>query len=307
MNIRADIIQNAVDAISLGSLYALGALGVGLIFGIMRLLNFAHGDLITIGGYSLIVPSSATVATAFIAKWPTPLLVFAVLIIVAIAALVTEAIVFRPMRNSQPAVLLIGSFAVSFFLQNLILMIYTSRAKTINLWQGLDNAIEIGGVRIAAIELVTILTTVVLVTVLAAFMTRTVYGVQIRAASEDFRMARLLGVKANRVIAVAFAISGVLAGVVSLLLVAQQGVLFYRMGTPIVIYAFVATIIGGMGSLVGAALGGFVLGIVTVILQVFLPDNVRGARDVFVFAVVILVLLVRPKGLIAGRIAQERA
>ena len=307
MSIWADIIQNAVDAISLGSLYALGALGVGLIFGIMRLLNFAHGDLITIGGYSLIIPSSASVATAFIGNWPTPLLVFAVLIIVAISALVTEAIVFRPMRNSQPAVLLIGSFAVSFFLQSLVLMIYTGRAKTINLWQGLNDAIEIGGVRIAVIELVTILTTLVLVVALGAFMTRTVYGVQIRAASEDFRMARLLGVKANRVIAVAFAISGVLAGVVSLLLVAQQGVLFYRMGTPIVVYAFVATIIGGMGSLVGAVLGGFVLGVVSVILQAFLPVDIRGARDVFVFAFVILVFFVRPNGLITSRIAQERA
>ena len=306
MNSLAGWVQNAVDAVSLGSLYALGALGVGLIFGIMRLLNFAHGDLITIGGYSLIVPSSATVATAFIANWPTPLLVFAVLAIVAIAALMTEAIVFRPLRNSQPTVMLIGSFAVSFFLQNLILMIYTGRAKTVDLWPGLNAAIEFGGVRIAAIEVVTIATTIALVAALGFFMTQTSYGIYIRAASEDFRMARLLGVRANRVIALAFAISGVLAGVVSLLLVAQQGVLFYRMGTPIVIYAFVATIVGGMGSLVGAALGGFMLGIVSVILQVILPEEIRGARDVFVFAFVILILFVRPRGLITSRVAQER-
>jgi branched-chain amino acid transport system permease protein len=306
VNSLAGWVQNAVDAVSLGSLYALGALGVGLIFGIMRLLNFAHGDLITIGGYSLIVPSSATVATAFIANWPTPLLVFAVLAIVAIAALMTEAIVFRPLRNSQPTVMLIGSFAVSFFLQNLILMIYTGRAKTVDLWPGLNAAIEFGGVRIAAIEVVTIATTIALVAALGFFMTQTSYGIYIRAASEDFRMARLLGVRANRVIALAFAISGVLAGVVSLLLVAQQGVLFYRMGTPIVIYAFVATIVGGMGSLVGAALGGFMLGIVSVILQVILPEEIRGARDVFVFAFVILILFVRPRGLITSRVAQER-
>jgi branched-chain amino acid transport system permease protein len=302
----SDVIQVAVDATSLGSLYALAALGIGLIFGIMRLLNFAHGDLITIGGYALIVPSSAAVATAFIANWPVPFLVFGVVLVVVAFALATEAIVFRPMRNSQPTVLLIGSFAVSYFLQHLIILIYTGRAKTVNLWPGLNDPVNVLGVHIAAIELVTIPVTILLAAALALFMTRTSYGVQMRAASEDFRMARLLGVRANRVVALAFVISGALASVVSLLLVARQGVLVYRLGTPVVIYAFVATIIGGMGSLVGAAVGGFVLGVASVILQVFLPDGMGPSRDVFLFGFVIVLLFVRPQGLIPSRILKER-
>ena len=300
------VFQVMVDAISLGSLYALAALGIGLIFGIMRLINFAHGDFMTIGAYSLIVPSSAAIATAFIGTWWTPFMVAAVIIIVMILALVTEAVVFRPMRNAHPAVLLIGSFAVSFFLQNTVLLVYTSRPKTINIWSGLGDAVEIFGIRTAALEFVTIGATIALLVGLALFMKRTTYGTQMRASAEDFVMARLLGVKADRVIAMAFAISGLLAGVIALFMVARQGYLFYRMGVPIVIFAFVATIIGGMGSLVGAALGGFLLGAVTIFLQVVLPDDIKEARDAFAFAVVVLILLFRPEGLIAGRITAER-
>jgi branched-chain amino acid transport system permease protein len=301
-----DIIQVAVDAASLGSLYALAALGIGLIYGILRLLNFAHGDLIMIGGYSLIVPSAAAVATAFLADWPIPLLVLAVIGVVVLFALAIEAIVFRPLRHAQPPVLLIGSFAVSYFLQHFVLLVYTGRSKTVDLWPNLSNAVELAGVRIAAIDLLTVGVTVALLSALAVFMTKTKYGAQMRAAAEDFRMARLLGVRANRVIALAFVISGALAAVVSLLLVARQGYLFYRLGVPIVIFAFIATVIGGMGSLVGAALGGFVLGVVSVALQVILPNELRGARDIFVFAFVILVLFLRPQGLITSRVVAER-
>ncbi len=300
------VFQIIVDAVSLGSLYALAALGIGLIFGIMRLINFAHGDFITIGAYSLIVPSSAAFATSFIGTWWTPFMVAAVILIVMGFALGTEAVVFRPMRNANPAVLLIGSFAVSFFLQNTVMMIYTSRPKSVNIWSGLGEAVEVFGVRTAALEFVVIGTTIVLLTALTLFMTRTSYGIQMRASSENFMMARLLGVKADRVIAMAFAISGVLAAVISLFMVARQGYLFYRMGVPIVIFAFVATIIGGMGSLVGAALGGFLLGIITTVFQVILPEEIREARDAFAFAIVVLILLFRPQGLIAGRVTPER-
>lgn len=300
------VFQVVVDAISLGSLYALAALGIGLIFGIMRLINFAHGDFITIGAYSLIVPSSAALATTFIGTWSTPLMVAAVVLIVMGFALATEAVVFRPMRNAHPAVLLIGSFAVSFFLQNAVLMVYTSRPKSVNIWSELGEAVEIFGIHTAPLEFVTIGVTIVLLIGLALFITRTTYGTQMRAASEDFAMARLLGVKADRVIAMAFAISGILAAVIALFMVARQGYLFYRMGVPIVIFAFVATIIGGMGSLVGAALGGFLLGTLTTVLQVVLPDDIKEARDAFAFTIVVLILLLRPEGLIAGRVTAER-
>ena len=140
---------------------------------------------------------------------------------------------------------------------------------------------------------------------LMAFLRYTPMGVAIRAASEDFRMARLLGVRANRVIAVAFAISGFLAAVVSLLLVAQTGVLSFHMGIPLVLFAFVATVVGGMGSLAGAVLGGFVVGVASVVFQTALPIELRPNRDVFVYGMVLLILLLRPRGLVKVKSIEE--
>lgn len=299
-------LQHLIDAISLGSLYALAALGVGLIFGVMRLINFAHGDFMMVGAYALIVPSTAIIATPLIGGWPAPVMIVSILAIVVVLALVTERIVFRPLRQADPATLLIGSFAVSFFLQHLVLVVYSGRPKAIDILSGLNEQVFVSGLRIPKLEIATIVITFVLLSSLALFLKRTTFGLQIRAASEDFDMARLLGVRANTVIAMAFAISGLLAGVVSLLLVTQSGVLHFGMGVQLVLFAFIATVIGGMGSLPGAALGGFLVGTVSVALQVLLPFELRLNRDAFVFLMVIIVLLVRPGGLLQGRAAKER-
>jgi branched-chain amino acid transport system permease protein len=154
---------------------------------------------------------------------------------------------------------------------------------------------------------VTIVVTLALLVLLAVFLRRTPMGVAMRAASEDFRMARLLGVRANRVIAVAFAISGFLAAATSFLLVAQTGTLSYHMGVSLVLFGFVATVIGGMGSLVGAVIGGFAVGIVSVLFQVALPIAWRPNRDVWVYGMILLVLLLRPSGLIKVKSIEERA
>jgi len=302
-----NIIQVAVDALALGSIYALTALGIGLIFGVMRLINFAHGDLIMAGGYALIVPSSAAATTLFIGTWPTPLLVAGVTAIVVLLALAAERIAFRPLRRAAPSVLLITSFAVSYFLQNAVIMIYGGRPKAVNLWQGLMEPILVAGVRIPKLQIVTIAVTLVLLVLLVLFLKRTALGVAMRAASEDFRMARLLGVRANLVIAVAFAMSGVLAAAVSFLIVSQNGVLSYHMGVPLVLFAFVATVVGGMGSIVGAVLGGFVVGVASVVFQVVLPIEWRPNRDVWVYGMILLVLLLRPTGLVRVRSIEERA
>src|SRR5215472_8668902 len=216
-------IQVAVDALSLGSLYALGALGIGLIFGVMRLINFAHGDLITIGAYSLIVPSSAAIPTLFIGDFPWPLLVLGVVTVVVVAALAMERIVFRPIRGADPATLLIASFSLSYFLQYTMLLIYGGRPKGVDVGSALTKQIEFGSVAIAKLDIVTITATIGLMAVLAGFMKWTSIGIQIRAATQDFRMARMLGVRANAVIAGAFAVSGVLAGIVSMLLISRVG------------------------------------------------------------------------------------
>lgn len=301
------VIQNVIDALSLGSLYALTALGIGLIFGIMRLINFAHGDLIMVGGYSLIVPSSAVVATLFVGEWPAPALVGAVCLIVVLFAIACERFAFRPLRAANPSVLLISSFALSFFLQNLVLMVYGGRPKGVELWSALAEPILIGQeIRLPLLQIVIIAVTFALLALLVLFLKRTAIGRQMRAASEDFMMARFLGVRANRVIAAAFAISGFLAAVVSLLFVVQSGVLKYDMGVPLVLAAFVATVIGGMGSLVGAVLGGFIVGAASVFFQIVLPADMRLNRDAWVFGLILVILLLRPSGLVRVKSVQER-
>jgi branched-chain amino acid transport system permease protein len=156
------------------------------------------------------------------------------------------------------------------------------------------------------LQIAAILLTLILLTVLALFFRHSTIGVQMRAAAEDFTMARLVGVRANRVIAAAFAISGVLASIVSLYLVAQTGSVSYKMGINMVLIAFVASVIGGMGSLIGAALGGFLVGLVSVSLQAYLPVDLRPYRDAFVFLAFIAFLLWRPQGLMTRRADMER-
>lgn len=301
-----DFLQNLIDALSLGSLYALVALGIGLLFGILRLVNFAHGDFITLGAYALIVPSSNVVASMFIGSWYWALLIPAVCAIVIIVALATDVLVFRPLRSTSAPTLMIASFAVSYMIQNGILMVYGARPKSANLWPGLDTQIMAGGLRIPLLDVVTIVTTLALMGLLTLFLFRTRWGVQMRAAAEDFRMAQYLGVRGNFVIGMAFAVSGVLAAAVSLLFLAQTGSLSNVMGVPLALFAFVAVVVGGMGSLPGAVAGGFLVGFVVTMLQAYLPSDLRVFRDAFAFAFVILVLLVRPAGLIPSRTIQER-
>jgi len=301
-----EIAQIAIDALSLASLYMLVALGIGLIFGVLRLINFAQGDFIAIGAYALIVPSAAVATTLFIGAWPWPLMVGAIVAIVMLAAIVTERIVFRPMRKADPTTLLIASFAISYFLQNTFLLVYGGRPKGVDVGAGLSDQYVVAGLRIQKLDVLTVVVTAALLLALVAFLKKTSIGIKIRAASEDFGMARLLGVRADGVIAVAFALSGLLAGIVSLLYVARSGVLFPRMGLPLVLFGFVATVVGGMGTLVGAAVGGFLIGAISAVLQAILPASLGNLRDAFVFALVIAILLLRPHGVVRVRASRER-
>ncbi len=299
-------IQNLIDAVALGSIYALVALGVGLLFGILRLINFAHGDYITIGAYALIVPSADVTARLLIGDWPWPVLIPTICLIVVIAALLTDAAVFRPLRRATSPTLMIASFAVSYIIQNGVLMAYGSRPKSVDLWSGANSQVFIGDLRVPMLQLITLAVTLVLMIAVTLFLRRTSYGIQMRAAAEDFRMAQYLGVRGNVVIGIAFALSGILAGVVSLLYTTQSGSLSHVMGVPLALFAFVAVVVGGMGSLVGAVVGGFVIGIIVTMLQAYLPPDLRAFRDAFAFAFVILVLLVRPAGLVPSRSTFER-
>jgi branched-chain amino acid transport system permease protein len=301
-------VQLMVDALSLGSQYALVALGIGLIFGIMRMINFAQGDLIMLGAYALVVPTTADVAPPLIGKLPALVLIVAIIAITAGAGVLTERFAFRPLRRREAdgATLLISSFAVGYLLQSIVLFVHTGRPKSVNIFADLTRQIDMGGVRVALVDVVTICVTALLLLAMVVFLRRLRWGIEIRAATEDFVMARILGVRADAVIALAFAIAGGLAGILSLLYVAKTGVLDFRMGVPLAIAGFVGTVIGGMGSLVGAVLGGLFLGVASSLLQALLPEMLRPGRDAFLYGLVIFVLLVRPQGLFAGRNAGER-
>jgi branched-chain amino acid transport system permease protein len=290
------LVQIAVDAVSVGSLYALTALGIGLIFGVMRLINFAHGELITLAAYTLLA----------LYGMPVPVMIFGAVVVAVLIALLTERAAFRPLRNADPTTLLISSFAVSFFLQKLLILVVGSRLKGLDFLPSLGRQTELFGTRLQLLQIVTIVVGIVLLVALTWFLKATRLGLHMRAAAEDFRMARVLGVRANNVIAVAFALSGLLAAAVSCLIVVQTGVVQPRMGVQLVIIAFVGTVIGGLGSLPGAALGGFLVGAGSILLQALLPPDLRAFREAFVFIAVIAILLFRPQGLIPARGLRER-
>jgi branched-chain amino acid transport system permease protein len=290
------VIQNIIDALALGSLYALFALGVALIFGIMRLVNFAHGELIMAGAYAVVL----------IGDVPLVVKVVATIVVAVVLALGMDRIAMRPVRDSDPTTLLITSFAVSYLLQNLAIVVFGSTAKSGQVSVALTKTFEVGSLSIQKLDIVTVVVTLLLLAGLALFLNRTPIGVQMRAAAENFKMARLLGVPANRVIAMAFGISGVLAGIAAILLVAQTGSVTPTMGLTPVLFAFMAAVLGGLGSLQGAVIGGFLLGGASVALQALLPLDVREYRDAFLFGAVLLVLVLRPQGLIVPRTAVNR-
>ena len=289
-------VQHVIDIVSVGGLFAMMALGIGLIFGIMRLINFAHGELVMIGGY----------AAWLVVAMPSPFVLAFSLAVVVLLALGMERVAFRPLRQATPATLLVASFAVSYFLQNILVMTIGARPKPFTFAEGLTQNLEIGALRVPLLQLVTIVLTIAVLALVVVFLKRTAMGILMRAASQDFRMARLCGVRVNLVIAAAFVMSGVLAWVVSLVYSIQTGQLSPEMGVRPALIGFVATVIGGLGSLPGAALGGFVVGGLTVLLQITLPPELRDFRDAFLFGLVLLVLLFRPRGLLAVKAEMER-
>jgi branched-chain amino acid transport system permease protein len=202
---------------------------------------------------------------------------------------------------------MIASFALSYFLQNLAMATMGGFAKSLNALPMLVKPITVFALRVPTSNVITIGVTVGVLIALTLFLQRTSLGVQMRAAAEDVITAQLLGVKTNRVVASAFAISGLLAGIVSLLFIGQLGLVWHGVGIEPLIVAFVAVVLGGMGSLPGAALGGFIVGVLQTSFQTALPTTLAGYRQAFVFAVVIFFLLIRPQGILPPRSAGRRA
>jgi len=288
-----------VNILSLGSLYAMLALGLVIVYGILRLVNFAYGELLMIGGYTLYLLTGFS---------PLPWLIVAVLAVIAgmFTSLLTELVAFRPVRENSLTAMLITSFAVSTLLQNAALLIISPRARAVRLPALFSESLEIGGADIPWRNILTILTCAILLVLLVLLLKRTVLGIALRAAADNFRMTRMLGVPANTVISAAFAISGIMAGTVSIFWIGRIASVTPTIGAPPLLVAFVATVIGGMRSLEGAVVGGFVYAIVISLLGVLLPPDLLEFREAFMFAIVIIILLFRPQGLISSRTSVER-
>lgn len=286
-------LQQLLNALSLGGTYALLALGLAVVFSIIGLINFAHGELMTVTGYGV----------CFATAWglPFPVAMVAGLAVAIAAALMMERIAFRPVRGASGTTLLLTSFAVSAILRVLFQNLISARPIPVQIPVSLSGVITIGSLHLGMIQSISIAITLAMLLGLNLFLHRTMSGRAMRAAAEDFAVLRLMGIRANSVVAIAFAISGLLAGVAGVLWVAQRGSVDPLMGALPVLKAFIAAIIGGLGSLSGAVAGGFLLGFIEVILQAYLPENLMPYRDAFAIFLVIAVLLFRPQGLLARK------
>lgn len=286
-------LQVIVDILSLGSLYALMALGLVIVYGILRLVNFAYGELIMVAGYVLYLLSPS----------PLPWIVMAVVAVLAavLTSYMTERIAFRPVRERSLTAMLITSFAVGTLLQNAALLLVSPRARLVPVPDIFSETIAFGSTTMPVRNLLAIAVTVLLLGGLTLLLKKTVLGIALRAAADKFTMTRMLGVPANLLIGAAFAISGLLAGVVALFWLGRIASVTPTIGLMPLLIAFIATVIGGMRSLVGAVVGGYVLGIMTVAINLLLPQNLLEYREAFTFTLVILILLFRPQGLIRGR------
>lgn len=295
-----EIAQNVINWLSLGSIYALLALGIAVVFSVLGLINFAHGEFVTISGYSMVVMASFGVPWALI----IPLSVA----VASVAAVLMERVAYRPLRGAAVATTLLGSLALSILLQNLFLMFAGARPEAIPFPTWTQDTFEVAGVVIKTLDVLTLATTIALLSLVLVFLRRSVRGLALRAAAENFEVTRLMGIRANSLIRGAFALSGLLAGVAAFFFLATAALVSPTTGFIPLLKGFIAAVIGGLGSLSGAVIGGFFLAGLEILFQSTLPESVSPFIDAFVFGIVIIVLFVRPHGLRAERSALvERA
>lgn len=290
------VLQYAIDALSAGGLYGLIALGLAMTFGIARIINLALSELIMVSAYLILVTDS----------WSWPFVVVVALLGGIVLALLMERLAFRPLRGVDETTLLVASFAISLGLQGAMTAIAGDKPIGTSFGSGLSSTVDLLGLDISKLDLVTIGITILLLGTLVVFLRRTALGVQLRASAEDFDMAQMLGVRAQRVVMLAFAISGITAAAAAIVLAAQNGNLTPTLGVSPLLVGVIAVVVGGMNSLGGAVAGGWALGIVYVLLQVTLPRSALPYQDALLYLIVIAVLLVRPQGLFIRSSALER-
>jgi branched-chain amino acid transport system permease protein len=291
--------QVQIDAIGLGAIFALMAVGIGLVFGVMRLVNFAYGQLVMAGAFALAYASERDWPV-----WAGIALCFAVVLALSLAM---ERVVFRPLRSQSAAVMLIATFAVAFLLQSIALLWFGPLGKTATSLVELNRPVSVGGLDVRKITVVAIVVAAVCLALLVLLLNRTSIGLHMRAAAMDFSTARLLGVRANLVSAVAVLIAGALAAVVAVMLTVQYPTVTPTYALQETILVLAGVVVGGMTRLFSATLGGFLIGYVSGLLGGALPSAQSQYLPSFLFGLVILVLLVRPDGLFTrGRGLVER-
>jgi branched-chain amino acid transport system permease protein len=314
------LIQQGVNALSIGSLYALMAVGLAMVFSILRLINFAHGDLMMVAAY--------IAAFSLLAHLPFEIAVLLMLSGTVLLAIGLERVAYRPIRGAPDVTALLTSFAVGQILQNGTLLSTRLLGRPIQIAfpapAVLSGVLTFGPITVPRLNIVSLIAGVVLLVGLSLFVNRTTLGLSMRAAAADRETAQLMGININRVVATAFGLGGGLAAVAGLLFAVQAGQINPYLGFTPVLKAFVAAVIGGFGSISGAVVGGYVLGALEVFLTAlpgigdilppgtvsantraflrqWLPSSLTSYRDAFVFVALILMLLFRPNGILGRR------
>jgi branched-chain amino acid transport system permease protein len=292
MSLELYILQQVINAVSLGSLYALVAIGLSMVFGILRMTNFAHGDMMMVGAFATLLFGALGV--------PFGIAVVCGVVAGALAGVVVERTAYRPVRGSPDVTLLLTSLGVTYILENLGILLFTSSPRNFPVPEWMNTALQFheGQITFTQINVLTVLLTALSLAALGWFVTRTTLGLGMRAAAEDIGAALLVGLDVNRLIIVAFAIASAFAGLAGVLWAAQAGIVEPSMGFSPLLKGFVAAIIGGFGSIAGALLGGYVLGVLEIFIVAFLPSELSPYRDALVFALLIAFLLFRPSGLL---------
>jgi branched-chain amino acid transport system permease protein len=290
--------QTLADATALGAIYALMAVGIGLVFGVLRLVNFAYGQLVMAGAFALAMSSEW--------GWPSWAEIALCFAVVLVLSVLLDRLVFRPLRAHSPAVMLVATFAVAFLLQSIALLWFGPLGKIASSLAALNRPVTISDVDIRKITIVAVVVAAACLLALTLLLERTTVGLHMRAASMDFQTARLLGVRANRVIALAVLLSGALAGVVAIMLSVQTPLVTPDFALRDTIIVLAGVVLGGMNRPVPATLGGFAIGFASGLLGGALPTNQSQYLPTFLFAAVILVLLVRPSGIFTRKTTTER-
>ncbi|BBF45169.1 High-affinity branched-chain amino acid transport system permease protein LivH [Lachnospiraceae bacterium KM106-2] len=282
-----NLFEQLLNGLRSGSIYALIALGYTMVYGIAKMINFAHGDIIMVGAYTLYVSMEIYHLSAVMA-------VIVSVIVCAILGILIEKIAYKPLRNAPSLAVLITAIGMSYLLQNLSLLIF--KANPIKFRSIIQIAsIHIGTITITGTTMVTLVVTIIAMFLLALFIKKTKVGSAMRAISEDKEAASLMGINVNQTISITFAIGSALAAIAGVLYVCQYQTLLPTMGALPGIKAFVAAVLGGIGNVPGAMLGGVLLGIIESLSKAYINSQVA---DAIVFGILVIVLLVKPSGLL---------